>query len=133
MSARWKKPPFFAGAAVIIDFCKVAEYTRPMPTALYSFKIDSDGQIRVAHVFFGKTEAEAQSNLKSHADVCPKFGPAFKHKETVEIPVDIDEIPEGDEDAIQDWLDDMLDLESDEEEDDVGGDEDEEDEEEEEK
>ena len=89
-----------------------------MPTALYSFKIDSDGQIRVAHVFFGKTEAEARDNLQLHASVCPKFGPAYKHKETVEIPVTVDDLPEGDEDAVQDWLDDLLDLEPDEEEDD---------------
>lgn len=101
-----------------------------MPTALYSFKIDSDGEIRVAHVFFGKDEAAAMANLKSHADICPKFGPAYKHKETVEIPVDVDDLPEGDEDAITDWLDDLLDLEDDEDEedDDVGGEEDEEEE-----
>lgn len=99
-----------------------------MPTALYSFKIDTDGKIRVAHVFFGDTEAEARANLKAHADVCPKFGPAYKHKETVEIPVDVDDIPEGDEEAIGEWLDDLLDLEDDEEDDDIGGgDEDEED------
>jgi|SRR5579864_532869 len=85
-----------------------------MATALYSFKIEKDGEIRVAHVFFGKTEAEAESNLKAHADVCPKFGPAFKNKETVEIPVEVDDLPEGDEDAIAAWLDDLLDLEADE-------------------
>lgn len=101
-----------------------------MPTALYSFKIDSDGQIRVAHVFFGKTEKEAEANLKSHADVCPKFGPAYKHKETVEIPVDVDDLPEGDEEAVQDWLDEMLNLEPDDEEDDEEEDESEEEEQE---
>jgi hypothetical protein len=99
-----------------------------MATALYSFKLDKDGKIRVAHVFFGEDDAEAEANLIAHANICPRFGPAFKNKETVEIPVEIDEMPEGDEDALQEWLDDMLDLEDDD--DDVsGGDEDDEDEE----
>src|SRR5713101_3108837 len=89
-----------------------------MPTALYSFKIDTDGEIRVAHVFFGKDEDAATANLKAHADICPKFGPAYKNKETVEIPVDVDDLPEGDEEAIGEWLDDLLDLEDDDEEDD---------------
>lgn len=88
-----------------------------MPAAIYSFKIDSDGEIRVLHVFFGKTEADAEANLKSHADVCPKFGPAYKKKETVEIPVDLDTLPEGDEDAIGEWLDELMGLEPDEEDD----------------
>lgn len=89
-----------------------------MPTALYSFKLDTDGEIRVAHIFFGDTEAEAHANLKAHADICPKFGPAYKNKETVEIPVDVDDLPGGDAEAIEEWLDDLLDLEDDEEQDD---------------
>lgn len=90
-----------------------------MATALWSVKIDKDGKIRTAHVFFGEDDAEAEANLKAHAAICPKFGPAFNNKETVEIPVELDELPEGDEDAIADWLDDWLGLE--EEEDDMGG------------
>lgn len=98
-----------------------------MATALYSFKLDTDGKIRVAHVFFGKDDAEAEANMIAHANICPKFGPAVRNKETVEIPVEIDEIPEGDEEAIQEWLDDLLDLEDDgaeddEEDDDEDGD-----------
>ena len=100
-----------------------------MPAAIYSFKIDSDGEIRVLHVFFGKNEAEAEANLKSHADVCPKFGPAYKKKETVEIPVELDTLPEGDEDEIGEWLDDLMGLEPDEEDDEEGDDEEEEEEE----
>jgi hypothetical protein len=104
-----------------------------MPAAIYSFKIDSDGEIRVLHVFFGKTDADAEANLKAHADVCPKFGPAYKKKETVEIPVELDSLPEGDdEDAIGEWLDEVMGLEPDEEDDDVSGDEEDEEEEEEE-
>jgi hypothetical protein len=96
-----------------------------MPTALYSFKLDKDGKIRVAHVFFGDSEAEAEANLTAHAGICPKFGPAFQNKETVEIPVEIEDLPEGDEEALQEWLDDLLDLEDAEEEDDEPEDDDE--------
>jgi hypothetical protein len=105
-----------------------------MPTALWSVKIDKDGEIRVAHVFFGKDDAEAEANLKAHADICPKYGPAYRNKETVEIPVELDELPEGDEDEIGSWLDEWLGLDDDEEEDDIGGgDEDEEEDDDEEK
>jgi hypothetical protein len=100
-----------------------------MPTALYSFKIDRDGEIRVAHVFFGKDDAEAEANLKAHADVCPKFGPAYKQKETVEIPVEVEDLPEGDEEEIGAWLDELLGL--DEEDEETEEDEDEEEDEEE--
>src|SRR5258708_26379194 len=86
-----------------------------MADAIYSFKLDADGKIRVIHVFLGEDEAEAEANLKAHADACPKFGPAYRNKETVEIPVELDELPEGDEEALGEWLDDLLDLESDDE------------------
>jgi hypothetical protein len=101
-----------------------------MATALWSVKIDRDGKIRVAHVFFGEDDAEAEANLKAHAEICPKFGPAYKNKETVEIPVELDELPEGDEEEIAAWLDDWLMLDEDEpeaEEEDEDDDEDEED------
>jgi hypothetical protein len=97
-----------------------------MATALYSFKLDSDGKIRVAHVFFGEDDAEAEANLKAHAEICPKFGPAFRKKETVEIPVEIDALPEGDEDELGEWLDELLGLEADDD-DDTEDDEDDED------
>lgn len=87
-----------------------------MADAIYSFKLDTDGKIRVIHVFLGKDEAEAEANLKAHADVCPKFGPAYRNKETVEIPVELDELPEGDEEALGEWLDDLLNLEPEDEE-----------------
>jgi hypothetical protein len=90
-----------------------------MASAIYSFKIDKDQKIRVIHVFLGKDDAEAEANLKAHADACPKFGPAFRNKETVEIPVELDDLPEGDEEALTEWLDDLLDLEPDEEEEEV--------------
>ena|SRR5258708_2871877 len=87
-----------------------------MADAIYSFKLDADGKIRVIHVFLGEDEAEAEANLKAHADACPKFGPAYRNKETVEIPVELDELPEGDEEALGEWLDALLDLESDDDE-----------------
>jgi hypothetical protein len=87
-----------------------------MASAIYSFKIDKDQKIRVIHVFLGEDDAEAEANLKAHAEACPKFGPAYRNKETVEIPVELDDLPEGDEEALTEWLDDLLDLEPDDEE-----------------
>ncbi len=91
-----------------------------MPTAIFSFKIDSD-KVSVAHIFFGEDDAEAEASLKAHAEICPKFGPAYRGGKTVEIPVDMTELPPVDPDELQDWLDDEFlgedEEESDEEED----------------
>lgn len=75
-----------------------------MSWALHSFKVDHDGKIRVAHTFYGETEHEATSHLHGHADICPKFGPAYKANETIEILVEIDELPEADEDSLREFL-----------------------------
>jgi hypothetical protein len=75
-----------------------------MPTALYSFKIDSDGRVRVGHIFFAANDAEAEKLLKAHADACPKFGPAHKAGETIEIGVELDTLPEADEASLEEFL-----------------------------
>ena len=75
-----------------------------MPTLLLSFKIDADSQVRVLHGFFAPTKREAEAALQAHADACPKFGPAYRADETVEFPIEIDELPDGDGDAIEQWL-----------------------------
>lgn len=64
-----------------------------MAIALHSFKIDEDGAIRVQHVFYGETLGEAEALLEAHADVCPKFGPAYKADHTMEVSEDIDDLP----------------------------------------
>jgi len=90
-----------------------------MATALFSFKIDND-KVSVLHVFFGEDDAEAEANLKAHAEVCPKFGPAFRGGKTVEIPIEITELPPTDPDELQEWVDDEFGLDGDDEEDDDG-------------
>lgn len=75
-----------------------------MPIALHSFKIDADGKIRVAHTFYADDEDEARVLLLEHAQACPKFGPAYRAEETIEIAEEIDALPEGDEDDLADFL-----------------------------
>jgi hypothetical protein len=67
-----------------------------MPIALHSFKIDDDGHIRVQHTFYGRDEAEAEEFLEAHAEICPKFGPAERHGNTVQIVEEIDVLPTPD-------------------------------------
>jgi hypothetical protein len=88
-----------------------------MASAIFSFKIDGD-KVGVLHVFFGKDDAEAEANLKAHADACPKFGPAYRGGKTVEIPTEITELPPADPDELQEWLDDEFNFGDDDEEDD---------------
>lgn len=100
-----------------------------MPTALFSFKVDSDEKIRVAHIFFGVTLTAAKTALAEHAAICPKFGPAHRAEETVDIDVEIDDLPAGDEEEIGEWLDTFMgldDLEDDDDPDDADDDEEEE-------
>jgi hypothetical protein len=90
-----------------------------MPTILLSFKIDSDRKVRMLHGFFGNTQAEAEEHLKAHAAGCPDFGPAYRADQTVEFPIEIEEIPEGNGDAIEDWLDEFRSFDDAEDDDDV--------------
>jgi hypothetical protein len=76
-----------------------------MAVALYSFKIDPDGEIRVAHIFFGDTPEAAWDNLKAHADVCPKFGPAYREDQTREVLSEIAEIPTPEPESLDRFLD----------------------------
>lgn len=85
-----------------------------MPIALFSFKTDSDGKVRMAHIFFGATKAQAEQQLKEHADICPKFGPAFRADETTEFAREIAELPPADGDELEEWLDDLVELAEDE-------------------
>jgi hypothetical protein len=99
-----------------------------MATALFSFKLNDGGKITVAHIFFGQTDAEAAAALKGHAAICPQYGPAHRAGETVEIPVEVSELPPdgGDEEELGAWLDDVMSLDDEEEdeEDDADGDDD---------
>ncbi len=86
-----------------------------MPAALFSFKVDPDGQVRIAHVFFGPTKAAAEAELRQHAEVCPKFGPAYKANQTIEYARELVDLPPSDGDELEEWLDELLDEEAEEE------------------
>lgn len=82
-----------------------------MPKAVISFKIDQDGAqrtVRLAHITFAETQAEADAEMAGHADICPKFGPAFRKGETVEFIREIEELPPADPDELEAWLDAFL-------------------------
>jgi len=87
---------------------------KKMSTALFSFKLDSDGKVRMAHVFFAETRHAAETELRQHADICPKFGPAFRADETTEFAREIAELPPADGDDLEEWLDELLELAEDE-------------------
>jgi hypothetical protein len=92
-----------------------------MATALFSFIFDGKSAPRLGHMTFGDDDVAADAALEAHAEICPKFGPAFRGKKTVQIYVEISELPPADEEALQEWFDDEFNLgEDDEEEDDAG-------------
>jgi hypothetical protein len=79
-----------------------------MFTAVFSFKLDADGQVRVAHVFFGETKAAAEAELRAHAEACPKFGPAWRGNQTIEYAREVTSAPPADGDDLEEWLDGLL-------------------------
>jgi len=84
---------------------------------LLSFKKNSSGRI-MFHGFLAPGERDTEKDLEGHAGICPQFGPAHRNGETIDVAVDVDELPEFDEESIQEWLDELLGLEGDDEEDD---------------
>jgi hypothetical protein len=79
-----------------------------MATALISFKRDSDGRVRVAHIFFASSKSAAEAELAEHATICPKFGPAYRADQTIEFVREIAELPPADGDELEEWLADLL-------------------------
>lgn len=76
-----------------------------MPVARYSAKIDSDGRVRVIHVFLGANEDMVDDLQQKHADGCKAYGPALEEDKTIDIDMDVDELPEADEESIATFLD----------------------------
>jgi hypothetical protein len=74
-------------------------------TAVFSFKLEPDGTVSIAHVFFGTTKAAAEAQLRHHAEICPKYGPAWRTNQTIEFAREIDSLPPTDGDALEEWLD----------------------------
>jgi len=65
-----------------------------MPIALTVDKLESDGTIRVRHVFFGETLEECETLRDQHGAGCQAFGPALERQTVIEEVEEIDEIPE---------------------------------------
>lgn len=82
-------------------------------TAVFSFKIEPDGSVAIAHVFFGATKAAAEALMRHHAEICPKYGPAFRGGETIEFAREITQLPPADGDELEEWLDSLIDNEED--------------------
>jgi len=78
-----------------------------MPTLLLSFKRNSDSEILI-HGALAPNETRSEKMMEQHASDCPKFGPAFRADETIQVLVDVDEIPDFDQESIEDWLDDIF-------------------------
>lgn len=94
-----------------------------MPSCLISFKKASDGIL--FHGFLSPNEKTSEKMQSGHAAICPQYGPALKNGETFDFTVDVDELPEFDEESLGEWIDEMFGLEGDDEDDDdVGGGED---------
>ena len=79
-----------------------------MPTAIFSFKVDDDGKVSMAHVFFGATKHAAESAMRGHAEICPKYGPAWRSNQTIEFAREVAELPPADGDELEEWLDDIF-------------------------
>jgi hypothetical protein len=56
-----------------------------MSTALHSYKVDKDGQIRVRHTFYAPDEVSAEVLMDEHGDGCDAYGPALDAGQTIEI------------------------------------------------
>lgn len=74
-----------------------------MAIAIYSAKPGKNGKTGVLHVFFGETSEEAWKALEDHADICPKFGPAYAENKTIEVEVEFDAVPDFDEMSIEEF------------------------------
>jgi hypothetical protein len=91
-----------------------------MPTLILSFKKDDRNMV---HVFFGQSKSAAEAAMHGHAEICPKYGPAFRAQETVEYLHEIDELPPANVDELAQWVVELLaglqDAEGDEDDEDV--------------
>lgn len=74
-----------------------------MPIIKYSFRETADGIM--FHGFMAPNAGRAEKMELAHAAICPQFGPALKAEETIEIDLEIDELPTFDEDSLEEFLD----------------------------
>jgi hypothetical protein len=62
--------------------------------ALYVDKLESDGTIRVTHIFYGDSEEECYELRDRHGEGCKAFGPALDGGKIIEHFEEVDGIPE---------------------------------------
>lgn len=91
-----------------------------MATLLLSFKRNADSSLLI-HGTLTPNETQSEKEMAAHAGVCPKFGPARRAGETIEVLLDVNAIPEFTQDDIEEWCDDLFGTED---EDEPGDDED---------
>ena len=82
-----------------------------MPIIRYSFK-RTNGHI-IGHLFMAANEGAVDADQDAHARICPSYGPALEKDETIDIDVEVDTLPEFDEESLEEFLD--LDPDEDEE------------------
>lgn len=76
-----------------------------MPVELNSFiKEKGSDRILVRHSFYGKDEAEAEKFKQHHLSSCDYFRAAEAEGRTIDIMLDIDDLPEFDERALEEFL-----------------------------
>lgn len=74
-----------------------------MPIVLYSFRKTSAGIM--FHGFIAPNSDAAEKAELAHAAICPQFGPALEAADTIEIEVEVDEVPDFEEESLEEFLD----------------------------
>ena len=98
-----------------------------MPIELNSFiKEKTSDRILVRHSFYGRNAAEAEKFKQHHLASCEYYRAAEKEGRTLDVSVEIDDLPEFDEQALEEFLD--IDEDEDLEDDDTGDEEEDEEE-----
>lgn len=96
-----------------------------MPIELNSFiKEKTSDRILVRHSFYGRNAEEAEKFKQHHLASCEYYRAAEKEGRTIDVAVEIDDLPEFDEQALEEFLD--IDEDEDDLEDDVRDEDDEE-------
>lgn len=64
-----------------------------MAWALRAYKIESDDDVAVELVFYGRTKQECDQRFRAHRDICPRFGPADRAGQVITVWEEVDKIP----------------------------------------
>jgi hypothetical protein len=64
-----------------------------MAYELHAYLLTPEGEIHVKHIFYGETEAEAESHFDAHVRSCPNFGPGEREGRVISWIEEVDELP----------------------------------------